>query len=298
MYFLYILECKNGTYYTGITTDPKRRWSAHVAGKAAKYTRAFPPKEMAALWEVGKSRAIAQQLEAKIKSLPRSEKINLISEPKIINQADKLSALTKENKLKAMKLSEFTNSLQPTPSDRYILETKRLILRVFCLADLNDMTRINKDPKVMQYLPGTLTRDETKRLIQKIIKHQKQHGYSLYAVEIKKTKKMIGFVGLIHRTKQEFNTSFMPATEIGWRLDSAYWNKGYATEAATAILEHGFNQLNLNEIVSFTVPDNKSSRRVMEKIGLTRDEKNDFKHPALPKNHPLSAHVLYRFKKT
>lgn len=297
VYYLYILKCQNCTYYTGITTDPKRRWSEHVSGKAAKYTRAFPSKEMAALWKVGKSRSIAQQLEAKIKSLPRSEKMRLISDPETINRINKLSALTKENKLKAIKMSEFTNSLQPTPSGGYILETKRLILRVFCLADLNDMTRINKDPKVMQYFPSTLTRDETKKLIQKIIKHQKQYGYSLYAVEIKKTKKMIGFVGLIHRTKQEFNTSFMPATEIGWRLDSAYWNQGYATESAIAVLEHGFNQLNLNEVISFTVPDNKSSRRVMEKIGLSRDEENDFKHPALTENHPLSAHVLYRLKK-
>lgn len=103
MYFLYILECKNGAYYTGITTDPKRRWAEHVAGKAAKYTRAFPPKEMAALWEVGKSRAIAQQLESQVKLLPRLEKIRLINDPQTINQIDKFSALTKENKLTAIK---------------------------------------------------------------------------------------------------------------------------------------------------------------------------------------------------
>lgn len=297
MYFLYILKCKNGAYYTGITTDPKRRWAEHVAGKAAKYTRAFPPKEMAALWEIGKSRAIAQQLEAKIKSLSRTEKTKLISEPISVNKVKKLSELTKENKLTAVKPYEFKNSLQPNQSDEYVLQTKRLRLRVFSLEDLENMTRINQDSNVMQYFPSTLAREETKKFIQKIIKHQKTYGYSLFAVEIKKTKKMIGFVGLIHRTKQEFSTKFMPATEIGWRIDSAYWNQGYATEAATAVLEYGFNQLNLNEIISFTVPNNKSSRRVMEKIGLTRDEKNDFKHPVLAENHPLSAHVLYRLKK-
>lgn len=108
MYFLYILECKNGAYYTGITTDPKRRWSEHVAGKAAKYTRAFPPKEMAALWEVGKSRSMAQQLEAKIKTLSRKEKTTLIAEPMTVN---KFSELAQETKLTAIKLCEFKNSL-------------------------------------------------------------------------------------------------------------------------------------------------------------------------------------------
>ena len=295
MYFLYILECKNGAYYTGITTDPKRRWSEHVTGKAAKYTRAFPPKEMAALWEVGKSRSMAQQLEAKIKTLSRKEKTKLITEPMTAN---KFLELAQENKLTAIELCQFKNSLQYISSNKPILETKRLILRVFSLEDLDYMTHINQDTKVMQHFPATLTRDETKKLIKKIIKHHKKHNYSLYAVEIKKTKKMIGFVGLVHRTKQEFNTDFMPATEIGWRLDSAHWNKGYATEAAIAVLDYGFNQLNLDEIISFTVPANIASRRVMEKIGLKQDEKNNFKHPTLPKNHPLSAHVLYRLKKT
>lgn len=103
MYFLYILECKNGSYYTGITTDPERRWTEHVAGKAAKYTRAFPPQKVVVLWEVGESRALAQQLEARIKSLPRPEKIRLISDPQIINKIDKLSAFTKVNTFTAMK---------------------------------------------------------------------------------------------------------------------------------------------------------------------------------------------------
>lgn len=105
MYFLYILECNNGAYYTGITTDPKRRWAEHIAGKAAKYTRAFKPKKIAALWQIGESRSLAQKIEAKVKSLSRLEKNNLIKEPAIINQIDKLSILTKENKLKTIDLS-------------------------------------------------------------------------------------------------------------------------------------------------------------------------------------------------
>lgn len=77
-YFLYILECSNNSLYTGIAVDPQKRYQAHCAGTAAKYTRAFPPVKMVALWEVGSDRGLAQKLECKIKKLKRSEKIKLI----------------------------------------------------------------------------------------------------------------------------------------------------------------------------------------------------------------------------
>lgn len=80
-YVLYILECCNGSYYTGITTDMARRWTAHCAGKAAKYTRAFPPKRIAAAWTIHGDRALAQSIEAKVKQLSRAEKALLIDAP-------------------------------------------------------------------------------------------------------------------------------------------------------------------------------------------------------------------------
>jgi RimJ/RimL family protein N-acetyltransferase len=72
------------------------------------------------------------------------------------------------------------------------------------------------------------------------------------------------------------------------------WGQGYATEGARASLEAGFTQLGLTEIVSITVPANTRSRRVMERIGMTRDPADDFDHPRLPEGHPLRRHVLYR----
>lgn len=87
---------------------------------------------------------------------------------------------------------------------------------------------------------------------------------------------------------------FSPAVEIGWRLGSEYWGKGLATEGAKAVLNYGFKKCGLKEIVSFTVPANVRSIRVMEKIGMKRDLAGDFHHPKLPKDHPLSLHVLYR----
>ena len=104
---------------------------------------------------------------------------------------------------------------------------------------------------------------------------------------------LIGFIGLNYT---EWQSHFTPAVEIGWRLSSQHWNKGYATEGAKAALQFGFNQCALQEIVSFTVPANIRSIRVMEKIGLSRDIKGDFAHPKLPADHPLSKHILYRLR--
>ncbi|MCG8584621.1 MAG: GNAT family N-acetyltransferase, partial [Pirellulales bacterium] len=92
-----------------------------------------------------------------------------------------------------------------------------------------------------------------------------------------------------------FESHFTPCVEIGWRLARAHWGKGYATEAARAALEYGFEQLGLEEIVAFTVPDNRPSRRVMEKISMTHAPEDDFDHPTLEAGHPLERHVLYRF---
>ena len=80
--------------------------------------------------------------------------------------------------------------------------------------------------------------------------------------------------------------------EIGWRLAYDYWGKGYATEGAKASLNYGFKELNLSEIVSFTVPNNLRSRQVMERIGMTYMD--EFEHPLLPQEHPLRKHVLYK----
>lgn len=177
-----------------------------------------------------------------------------------------------------------------------ILETNRLCLRTFVESDCDTMTLINQDPNVMKYFPAIADRQQTLELIKRIMTHQEKYGYSLYAVEIKSSAELIGFVGLLHRTKEEFDAHFMPSTEIGWRLSSLHWNQGYATEAALAVLDYAFNQLNLKEVVSFTVLQNKASRRVMEKIGLHHSAEDDFDHPKLAKDSPLCRHVLYRLK--
>lgn len=175
-----------------------------------------------------------------------------------------------------------------------ILETDRLILRTWKPADVDLMAAIDQDPKVCQYLPAIGNQAATEAGIQRMIKHYEEHGFGLYAVELKENGEFIGFLGL---SVPSFEAHFTPAVEIGWRLASKHWGKGYATEAAKAVLCYGFLTLNLNEIVSFTVANNTASRRVMEKIGLQYDPKDDFDHPRLAADSPLRRHVLYRLSK-
>ena len=111
------------------------------------------------------------------------------------------------------------------------------------------------------------------------------------AVDVRGVAAFAGFVGL---AIPRFEAHFTPCVEIGWRLAAEYWNHGYATEAARAVLRFGFDTLQLDEIVAFTVPDNLASRRVMEKLGMTHNDADDFDHPALPAGHSLQRHVLYR----
>jgi RimJ/RimL family protein N-acetyltransferase len=100
------------------------------------------------------------------------------------------------------------------------------------------------------------------------------------------------FAGLIGLSAVDFEASFTPCVEIGWRLASPYWGHGYATEGARAALAFGFERLGLPEIVAFTVRANLRSIRVMEKIGMVFSE--EFDHPGIALGHPLRRHVLYR----
>ena len=95
-----------------------------------------------------------------------------------------------------------------------------------------------------------------------------------------------------------FEAHFTPCVEVGWRLARALWGQGYATEAARASVEFAFTRLALDEIVSMTVPANLRSRRVMKRLGLSRNAADDFMHPLLPEGDPLRPHVLYRLGRT
>jgi ribosomal-protein-alanine N-acetyltransferase len=174
---------------------------------------------------------------------------------------------------------------------RVELRTERLLLRRWRPSDREPFARLNADPHVMRHFERPLMLGESDAMVDRIDRQFDEHGFGLWAVEIPGHASFIGFTGLwIH----SFTAHFMPAVEIGWRLDSPFWGRGYATEAARAALADGFERVGLREIVSFTSPLNVPSIRVMERIGMTHDPTVDFDHPNVSEGHPLKGHVLYR----
>lgn len=167
------------------------------------------------------------------------------------------------------------------------------MLRQWKISDLEPFAQLNADPEVMEYFPRLKTKEESYKAAAFMSDHIEKHGWGCWAVGLKENDEFIGFIGL---EAVDFETKFTPAIEIGWRIASKYWGKGYATEGALCALRYGFETLKLEEIVSFTAEGNKRSRALMERIGMYRDSKDDFDHPKLPENHPLSRHVLYRLK--
>ncbi len=173
--------------------------------------------------------------------------------------------------------------------DKYMIQTPRLGLRRWSKEDLIPFAKMNKNSKVMEFFPHTLTDDESNSMVEKIEAHFDKYGFGFWAVELLDTGEFIGLIGL---NIPSFKAQFTPCIEIGWRLSHEFWGEGYASEGAQACLDFGFNSLGLSEIFSFTAVVNKKSMKVMEKIGM--EYVGDFLHPKIDKNHRLCKHVLYK----
>lgn len=172
-----------------------------------------------------------------------------------------------------------------------ILRTARLSLRTWREEDIETFVRFSDDPEVYAFLPGPWTRAKTSDLAAAQNAQFARHGTCYFASTLRESGALVGFVGVKY---QDFDQPFAPCFELGWFLGKAYWGQGYASEGARACIAHGFGALGLDQIISFTVPENLRSRRVMESLGLRHDPAGDFAHPALPPGHRLSRHVLYR----
>ena len=184
------------------------------------------------------------------------------------------------------------NTAHPAMAELIEFETERLRLRQWQESDFGSFAALNADPQVMEYFPEPLSSQASIEMAEKIGSLIEQRGWGFWAVEVKAAEPFIGFCGLHVPTA---TLPFSPCVEIGWRLSSAHWGKGYASEAARGSLNVAFQQLELSEIVSFTTVGNQRSRRVMERIGMKYSGK--FEHPSLPENSLLRPHVLYRLQR-
>jgi len=173
------------------------------------------------------------------------------------------------------------------------LKTKRLLLRQWQDKDLPEFAGLNADPHVMEYYPNTLDSQQSNEIAEKLKTLISDRGWGLWAVETLSDNKFIGFVGL-HEPIYELPVN--PCIEIGWRLAREHWGNGYATEAANAAINFGFEKLNLSEIYSFTSLANIKSRNVMERLKMI-DQKMNFEHPIIPEASPLREHVLYKLSR-
>ncbi len=165
------------------------------------------------------------------------------------------------------------------------------MLRPWVESDRDAFAVMTADPAVMEHLPSVLTRLESDALADRFQAQAAATGFELWAVEVVGDQDFAGFVRLSV-------PAFMPdVVEIGWWLARGAWGHGYATEGARAVLSDGFERHGLDEIVSFTVPANVRSWRVMERLGMTHDPADDFDHPMFPLGHRLCRHVLYRLSR-
>jgi RimJ/RimL family protein N-acetyltransferase len=171
------------------------------------------------------------------------------------------------------------------------IRTERLLLRRWIDGDREPFAALNADPVVMEHLPAPLSREESDSFADRVETGFSERGWGLWAVEVERC--FVGFTGLSVPT---FEADFLPAVEVGWRFARSAWGNGYATEAAKASLRYGFEELGLEQVISFTATTNFASERVMQRIGMVRT--GEFDHPVLPEGHRLRRHVLYRARQS
>jgi RimJ/RimL family protein N-acetyltransferase len=172
-----------------------------------------------------------------------------------------------------------------------MIETDRLIIRPWRDEDRAVYLATCNTEVVTANLGGPASIEDIDAGLGRIRKSQDDNGFCFWALERKADGAFLGYCGL--KVTNLPGTPVADDVEIGWRLREDAWGQGYATEAAAAVLAWAWSNLPVDRIVSFTIPTNRASQRVMERIGMRRREDLDFAHPSFPSDHQLSAHVAY-----
>ena len=154
-----------------------------------------------------------------------------------------------------------------------ILESDRLLLRSFTIEDAPLIYQLNLDPEVIRYtLDPVRDIEHAREVLEKTILPQYAlYNHGRWAVLTKPHKEFIGWCGLKARPEPRLTDGGQGnEIDLGFRFVKAAWGKGYATEAAWACIQYGFEKLHLERIVGRAMPENKGSLRVLEKCGMTR----------------------------
>ena len=161
------------------------------------------------------------------------------------------------------------------------LETERLILRKPEPGDRDGYVPIWGDPEVVRFLSGTtIGPDKVPRAIDGMLRHWDRHGVGLFSVIRKEDGQLVGRVGYLLWDTERWVSAMHEELdgelelEIGWTVARAYWNQGYATEAALACRDHAFGELARDRVISLIARENVASIRVADKIGETLEQRD------------------------
>lgn len=183
--------------------------------------------------------------------------------------------------------------IPPTPKmndkRKYIFTSERLGFRNWDISDIDKMHEINSDINVMEFFPAIPTKEQTIEFVKRMKKQFEANGFCYFAVDKLEDSEFIGFIGL---SEQTYEADFTPCVDIGWRLKSSEWNKGFATEGAKKCLEYALNELTLEHIYSIAPKINRKSEHVMAKIGMKKQY--EFEHSSLINFERLKTCVLYK----
>ena len=172
---------------------------------------------------------------------------------------------------------------------KYIFTSERLGFRNWNLTDIDKMHEINSDEKVMEFFPSIPTKEQTTEFIDRMQNQFVNKKFCYFAVDKLENNEFIGFIGL---SEQTYEADFTPCVDIGWRIKSGEWNKGFASEGAKQCLDYAMNELKLENVYSVAPKINTKSEHIMTKIGLKKQY--EFEHSLLLNNERLKTCVLYK----
>ncbi len=172
-----------------------------------------------------------------------------------------------------------------------MIGTERLLLRPWRDGDRAPFVEMCRSPVVQKHLGEPQSDAQIDEAVERISARYATLGYGRWSVERRDDGRFIGLCGLVPFDRP--GTPIHGEIEIGWQLTPAVWGRGYAREAAVASLKWGWANLDCPAIVAITVPANKASWGLMERIGMVRRPDLDFGHPLFAPDHALHRHVTY-----
>ena len=148
------------------------------------------------------------------------------------------------------------------------IKTERLKLREFVLDDWPAVLAYQQDQRYLEFYPFvTRTESDAKEFVQWFLDEQPESPRRRFqlAVTLEETGELIGDAGIRRKPENDWET------DIGHEIAPEHWRNGYATEAAAALINHGFDQMGLHRISSWCIAENVASARVLEQLGLREE---------------------------